>query len=226
MVTNGCSHFVDAKAGKRCGPVETEGDAREGIRVLRCFVAVEVGAGLRRAMEATQATLRRGFGTSDPVKWVPAHQFHFTLKFLGEISEEAAGRAGGAVDRAVRSVSPFTLSLAGLGAFPQPERPAVLWAGVANGRERLAALAAAVERELVAEGFPAERRRFQPHLTLGRVREGASVPRAVVENLARQAGQEFGAFRVERVVLMRSELTPRGPIYSVLHSAPLREEIP
>lgn len=207
-------------------PVETDGDAEEGATLLRCFVAVEVGGGLRRVLESTQAALRRGFGTSDPVKWVPAHQFHFTLKFLGEIPAEAAERAGAALDRAVGPVAQFSVSLTGLGGFPTVERPSVLWAGVAAGQERLAALAAAVERELVAEAFPPERRRFQPHLTLGRVREGAVVPRAVVENLARQPGQEFGAFRVERVVLMRSELTPRGPVYSVIHSAALREEIP
>jgi len=193
--------------------------------MLRCFVAVEVTApALRRSLEGAQLALRRAFGMPDPVKWVPAHQFHFTMKFLGEVPEDSARRAAQALERI--ALQPFSLGLAGLGAFPSSERPSVLWAGVAEGREQLGRLAAAVECELVQEGFAAERRRFQPHLTLGRVREGAHVPRTVAEVLAKQSGQEFGRTGVERVVLMRSELTPRGPIYSVMHHVALREEIP
>ena len=193
--------------------------------MLRCFVAVEVAAPhLRRALEGAQLGLKRSFGQPDPVKWVPAHQFHFTLKFLGEIPPEAAERAMQALERAVVGAVPFEVRVAGLGGFPGGDRLSVLWAGVAEGKEQLTALAAAVEREFEAAGFPRERRPFRPHLTLGRVREGARVPAAVPQMLAQAAGQEFGTWRVERVVLMQSELTPRGPIYSVDGFVPLREE--
>ncbi|HWI64745.1 MAG TPA: RNA 2',3'-cyclic phosphodiesterase [Symbiobacteriaceae bacterium] len=193
--------------------------------MLRCFVAVEVKEqGLLRALEMAQAGLKRAFGLPDPVKWVPAHQFHFTLKFLGEVEEAAAARALQAVERAAASSGRFSVGLCGLGCFPTPARPAVLWAGVAEGAEPLGRLAALVEQEMAREGFPAERRGFKPHLTLGRVREGAFVPRAAREALGNAGRQEFGRFSVERVVLMKSELTPRGPIYSVYGSANLREE--
>lgn len=181
--------------------------------------------GLQRALELAQGSLKRAFGGADPVKWVPAHQFHFTLKFLGEVAEADAMQAMAAVERAAAGVAPFAASLRGLGAFPAPARPSVLWAGLAEGAEELGRLAARVEREMAQAGFPPERRPFKPHLTLGRVREGAFVPGAVQEGLARAAGQEFGRFSVERVVLMKSELTPRGPIYSIYGSASLREEI-
>lgn len=171
-----------------------------------------------------QANLKRAFGGADPVKWVPAHQFHFTLKFLGEVAEADADRAMAAVERVAAGVKPFAAALRGLGAFPVPSRPSVLWAGLAEGAEELDRLAARVEREMAQAGFAPERRPFKPHLTLGRVREGAFVPGAVQEGLARAGGQEFGRFGVERVVLMKSELTPRGPIYSVYGSASLREE--
>jgi 2'-5' RNA ligase len=193
---------------------------------LRCFVAVEVkDHGCLRALEQAQAGLKRAFSGSDPVKWVPAHQFHFTLKFLGEIPEPDADRALAALERAASEAGRFAVGLRGLGAFPAPARPSVLWAGLSEGAAELGALANRVEREMAQAGFAPERRPFKPHLTLGRVREGAVVPGAVQEGLARAAGQEFGRFGVERVVLMKSELTPRGPIYSVYGSVSLREEI-
>lgn len=193
--------------------------------MLRCFAAVEVSApGLRRSLDGAQSALRRAFGQPDPVKWVPVHQFHFTLKFLGEIAEEAAARALGALERAAAGRTPFAVSVAGLGAFPTLDRPSVLWAGVAAGGSELQDLARAVEREMAADGFPPERKPFKPHLTLGRVREGARVPAAVPQLLEAQARQEFGQWRVERVVLMQSQLTPKGPIYSVYGLVPLREE--
>jgi RNA 2',3'-cyclic 3'-phosphodiesterase len=193
--------------------------------LLRCFVAVEVASpALCRALEGAQSGLKRAFGLPDPVKWVPAHQFHFTLKFLGEIPEEAAGRAVAALERVTAGLAPFPLRSAGLGGFPTAERPSVLWAGVTDGKAELSALADAVERELVADGFPRERKPFKPHLTLGRVREGARVPAAVPQMLAQAHGQEFGTARVERVVLMRSELTPRGSIYTVHGFSSMREE--
>jgi len=194
--------------------------------LLRCFVAVEVAApSLRRVLEGVQGELRRAFGTPDPVKWVPAHQFHFTLKFFGEIPEEDARRAETAMARVVAGVRAFPARVQGLGAFPSAERPSVIWAGMAEGAEPLVALAAAVEREMALEGFPVERRRFQPHLTIGRVREGARMPKTVPELLLRNADRDFGSWRVDRLVLMRSELTPRGPIYSQYAVAALREEI-
>ena len=188
-------------------------------------MAVEVKEpGLLRTLDLAQGSLKRAFGGADPVKWVPAHQFHFTLKFLGEIAEPDAVRAMAAVERAVAGFAPFALALRGLGAFPGPARPSVLWAGLSDGGAELARLATQVDREMSLAGFAPERRPFKPHLTLGRVREGAFVPGAVQEALAKAAGQEFGRLGVERVVLMKSELTPRGPIYSIFGSANLREE--
>lgn len=192
--------------------------------MLRCFAAVEVSSpAVRRALESTQFQLKRAFGPRDPVKWVPAHQFHFTLKFFGEIEEPAAQTAAEALGRAASATAPFTLEVAGLGAFPSPARPSVLWSGVGEGKEQLVDLARRVEEALAGAGFPREPRPFKPHLTLGRLREGAAAPPAVVQALT-GSNASFGAWRVERLVLMKSELLPAGPRYSVLSEAHFREE--
>ncbi|MGE5674640.1 MAG: RNA 2',3'-cyclic phosphodiesterase [Mycobacterium leprae] len=194
---------------------------------MRTFVAVEVTApALRRSLESAQIGLRRSAGTSDPVKWVPVYQQHITLKFLGEIPEEAGQKAAEGLQQAVRGFKRFTVQVAGLGAFPSVEQPSVLWAGLGSGKAELVALAAAVETELAQCGFPRERRPFQPHLTLGRVREGARINPELPKALAQSATREFGSWPVERIVLMKSELTPRGPIYTHLAEVNLGDEKP
>lgn len=191
---------------------------------MRCFAAVEVAAPqVRRALESAQFHLKRAFGPRDSVKWVAAHQFHFTLKFFGEIAPHAAEQAGAALQRVAAENRAFTLAVAGLGAFPTPARPQVLWCGVGIGKERLVTLAGQVEEAMARVGFPREGRPFRPHLTLGRLREGAVAPPAVTEMLGRPA-QSYGSWRVERLLLLKSELLPTGPRYSILYEAPLQRE--
>lgn len=188
--------------------------------MLRCFAAVEVPApAVRRALESAQQGLRRAFGPGDPVKWVPSHQFHFTLKFFGEIPADRAHEAAAILQQVAAGTAPFHLEVTGLGAFPSVERPTVLWSGLGQGKAELVGLAERVESAMAAAGFPREPRPFKPHLTLGRVREGAKVPAAVAESL--QAKGSYGGWRVERLVLMRSELLPAGPRYTVMAEAPL-----
>ena len=190
--------------------------------MIRWFAAVEVPApAVRRALEGAQGRLRQALGRdADQVKWVPVHQFHFTLRFFGEIGPAEVDAAAEALRRAAARIRPFRLEVAGLGAFPSAARPSVLWAGTGDGRERLVALAREVEAELSDCGFPPEERPFQPHLTLGRVRRGALLGSALRECLAAPA-VSYGAWSVERLVLMRSDLMPAGPRYSVLEAAEL-----
>lgn len=190
--------------------------------MIRCFAAVEVPApAVRRALEGAQGRLRQALGRdAGQVKWVPAHQFHFTLRFFGEIGPAEVEAATGALRRAAEGTRSFRLEVAGLGAFPSAAHPAVLWAGTGEGRGRLVALARQVEAELAACGFAPEARPFQPHLTLGRVRRGAPLGSALQECLAAPA-VSYGSWPVERLVLMRSDLMPAGPRYTVLAAAEL-----
>jgi 2'-5' RNA ligase len=117
----------------------------------------------------------------------------------------------------------FDLVLRGLGAFPSPTRPRVLWAGVDEGRTAAATLACGVDDALAGLGFEREARAFSPHVTLGRVRGPRPAPR-LAEALA--AGGHFGRQPVASVALMRSDLSPRGARYSELATAPLAAASP
>lgn len=191
---------------------------------VRAFVAIELSSEVLAALERVQDRLRRGEG-GQAGRWVRAEGIHLTLKFLGEVPAERLEAIYQAVGRACLGRTPFELTVAGLGCFPNLRRPRVVWAGVEEETGRLASLQEAVERELSRLGFPPEGRRFTPHLTLARVQERAS-PREI-EALGKAVGTaqigELGKMRVEAVSVMKSDLRPEGAIYTELFRAPLGE---
>jgi 2'-5' RNA ligase len=119
---------------------------------------------------------------------------------------------------AAAAVPAFHLALGGLGAFPSPARPRVLWAGIGEGAGAAGALAARIEAALEPLGFPAEDRSFSAHVTLGRLR-APRADRGLADALA--AASPAGRQPVTHVSLMRSELSPRGARYTELAALPL-----
>lgn len=172
---------------------------------------------MRARLTAEISALRAVAGD---VAWVAAANLHVTLKFLGQVDAARLPAIETALADAAAAKAPFQLGLRGLGAFPSSSRPRVLWAGAAEGAVACARLAAGVDEALEAVGFAREARAFSPHVTLGRVHE----PRrnaALAEALAAGERRELGHVRVDRVSLMRSELSPRGARYTELRALAL-----
>jgi 2'-5' RNA ligase len=170
---------------------------------------------VRARLAEAAADLR---GRAPGWSWVRPENLHLTLRFLGGLDAPAIAAAGEALAVAAGGIAPFELHLGGLGGFPAPRTPRVVWAGVVAGAEALGRLHAAVERELAARGIPPEGRAYHGHVTLARARDprgGRSLGAALGGTAA------FGGFTVERLHLMRSELDPRGARYSVLAEATL-----
>jgi 2'-5' RNA ligase len=154
------------------------------------------------------------------VAWVVPDNLHLTLKFLGGVEPERLAGVTAALEGAAARVAPFELALRGLGAFPSPDRPRVVWAGAHTGAAAVAALAARIDDALGSLDFPREVRAFSAHVTLGRVRESRRAA-GLGAALAAGAGRDFGRFRVEQIALMRSDLSPRGSRYTALACWPL-----
>jgi 2'-5' RNA ligase len=152
------------------------------------------------------------------VAWVARDNVHLTCKFLGGVEAARLDAITAALGAAAAGIEPFDLVVRGLGAFPSPTRPRVLWAGIGEGETEAARLAGRVDEALAGLGFPRDDRPFAGHVTLGRVREPKSNP-GLAEGL--RGGIVYGSVRVDHVCLMRSELSPRGARYSELAAIPL-----
>jgi 2'-5' RNA ligase len=183
---------------------------------IRSFVAIE----LPEEAKAGLARLRRGLERDEHrfVKWVDPQGIHLTLKFLGNIPSSRVTEMTEAMEKAVQGVSPFRVEVSGLGAFPSLRQPRVFWVGVSGELDKLSRLQQNIDSALAARGFAKEERPFAPHLTLARVREGASPPerRSFGELVGSTAFEERYPIEVKAVRLMRSQLTPAGAIYSCL----------
>jgi 2'-5' RNA ligase len=197
------------------------------MRTIRAFVAIELNEAIKAALGATQGQLKRS-PASHIAKWVKPQSIHLTLKFLGDIADNRVEPIGEALQRACAQVQPFTLSLSETGCFPNTKRPRVIWIGVGGELEPLMQLQRAVEAEINPLGFEAERRGFTPHLTLARIRNKAR------PSERQELGQRLGtvevdpsvAMTVQELSLMRSELRPRGAVYTRLLAVPLLDREP
>ncbi len=185
---------------------------------MRAFIAVETPPNV--VGRATKLARHLATAAAD-VKWVEAENLHWTVKFLGDIHPLDLVEVCQALHAAARAVPPFQMNVAGLGAFPNVGRPRTLWLGAGDGGNGLVRLAEAVETEATRIGFRRESRRFEPHLTIGRVRSGGPEQAALGELIAEQLAFDGGVMEVDEVVLFSSELRPAGPVYEALERVEL-----
>lgn len=169
-----------------------------------------------REMVSVQEELKK---TQTDLKIVSRENLHFTVKFLGEISEWQTREA----DKRLKSLelNRAAVTLEGVGAFPSLGHPNVIWAGVAQGDSgKIVPIAERVIAELRGIGEE-DSRPYQPHITLARV--GSTAKRgALVSFLQLNATRKFGEAELTHLKLKSSELTPRGPVYSDVGVYPLR----
>lgn len=185
----------------------------------RLFVAIDLTEEARGALAEAQAVCRR---CRLPVRWVAPHSAHLTLKFLGEIPATQTAALEAALVATSARHAPFLLWTGPPGAFPSLRRPRVLWLGVAGATDCLDDLQQDVEFALHDLGFPLTDHAYHPHLTLGRVRDGASLDGAgLAAVLAELQGAIPASFPVQELRLMRSALGADGPRYTTLAVAPL-----
>ena len=183
---------------------------------MRLFIALPLPDKIERKVGGIIDELKP---LSRAVKWVNSDIIHLTVKFLGETKPDLVEPIKKALDRVAPDFKPIECSIDRLGAFPNLKRPRVFWAGLAGQKEILEKLAKHVDLEMHALGFEKENRAFKAHLTLGRVKRDDPMFDlcGAVENY--KLIPESLIF--SEIVLFKSTLTPRGPIYEVLHRVPL-----
>ena len=194
------------------------------METIRAFIAIPLPHPLLEKLAALQRQLEKQIPPGS-VRWTRVEGIHLTLKFLGDTPTEKLPDIRRALTAVGRHVPPCTFTVGGLGCFPNPRRPRVVWVGVQEPTGRLAALQDGIEEVMAPFGYPPEGRGFTPHLTLGRVRRrtprsevarvGEAVTTATVELLAEVPAGYFA--------LIRSVLKPTGAEYTTLEEFPLLE---
>lgn len=188
------------------------------MQQIRAFIAIELPEDARRALGDTARRLAEQLPQGS-VRWVRPELIHLTLRFLGDTAVAKLPTIAAALDALGAQHAPFTLALSEAGCFPNRKRPRIIWAGLDGQLAPLQALKRDLDRALAASGWELEDRPFQPHLTLGRVKDSR-----LLQGVAWQASVERVGVPVTAVVLMESELTRSGPVYTRRHASALQQQ--
>lgn len=184
------------------------------MALRRTFVAVPLPDAACRALTRVQ----RDLGAAPAgLRWSDVHQAHLTLAFLGDLDAPTRRRVVAACATAATRAAPFTLGLAGVGAFPAARGARVVWVGVGEGHDALVALHATVGAALDVAGVPRDPRPLAPHVTLARARRGTDA-RALV---AAGSGWEGPSWTVSALEVRVSRATARGHVHRVVARCPL-----
>ncbi len=184
---------------------------------VRLFAGLPLDTATRSTLAERTAGVRR---TDWPVRWVAPEAWHLTVKFYGEREEAEVTPIGAGLAEAVQGTPPLDLQFTALGTNAPGRRARVLWLDV-ESPAALELLHHRVELAGRALGIEAEGRPFRPHLTIGRVRNGAVLPPGAGERLA--ATTVDVAFLADRLVLFESRLGPGGPRYTERAAFPLEQ---
>jgi len=197
------------------------------MAVIRAFIAIPLPGEIQQRLDQVMVELKQSLRTlpKNAVHWVPAGNIHLTLKFLGDVSLANLDLLKKMLLAEVKEQPIFEFSLGGVGAFPNANRPRVVWVGIQAPQE-LQVLQSGIESMTEKLGYNREERPFSPHLTLGRV------ARTATNQEARQVGEALQAVKVgflsvvraQEVHLFQSDLKPTGSVYTCLLSVSLSDK--
>lgn len=175
----------------------------------RTFCAIELPEQVRARLQ-DHARRLRGVVPDASASWSRPENVHLTLKFFGNVKKERLTRISEAAERVVNDFQSFSIRIGGTGAF----RAQVLWIGVDDPSGQLSALQQRFDEECAREGFAKEDRAYKPHLTIARLRRPEGARKLADTHL--QTEFAVTEIRVNEFVLFRSQLSPKGSIYTVI----------
>jgi 2'-5' RNA ligase len=179
---------------------------------MRLFISIELPDDVKKKIKSILDELAK----CDPkIKWVSTENLHITLKFIGEVKEEKVEEIIQRVRDSIRTQSSFTASFSELGTFPGGKYPRVVWLGIEKGKDEISGIVANIDTSLSDMGIEKEKREFTSHITLGRVKEKRA-NKLLIDKIEKLSLPDLDEIKVDKISIMQSKLTPKGPIYSVL----------
>jgi 2'-5' RNA ligase len=189
---------------------------------MRVFIAIDIDEKTKNAIADVQKQLNAKVDIKKgDVKWVEPDNIHLTLKFLGEIEEKQVAEVSDIAKQVAEAHKNFALDIESVGSFGGRSAK-VIWAGVGTRAEQLLALQKDLYSRLEQAGYPKEEHEFSAHLTICRVRN----PKAgfkLAEAVGQFAKLKLGSINANAVCVYQSQLTPAGPIYTLLSSSKLSQ---
>ena len=179
---------------------------------FRGFISIDVGA-CPKLIEFEGEVEKTGAD----LKLVEPENVHITLKFLGDTEETLVDEIEKIMNNAVKDASTFNIQLKGAGVFPNQNYIKVVWVGIEHG-DPIATIAQEIDEKLSKFGFKKEERKFSPHLTIARVKTSRNKDK-LLQIIEKYRDVEFTDMKVDSIKLKKSDLTPKGPIYTTLKEA-------
>ena len=175
----------------------------------RLFLALPLDA-FRAPLKIVIAEARRAVPL---VKWADPEQIHVTLHFFGSTPDESLAQISSLAREVLNSYAPMLLGLTGVGYFPTPVHPRIVWLGLSGQTELLGECQRDLERAFANAGFRCEERAFHAHATLGRLKNPPQTALSLPDSLSRFSASPVS---IDHAVLYESFLSSQGPRYEIL----------
>lgn len=146
----------------------------------------------------------------------PASQMHITLKFIGDVNINKLKKIQNCIDSSVSDIVSSPINLKGIGTFPERKDPKIVWVGIESDLP-LAGISSSISKGLDELGIACDEKPFKPHMTVGRIQGKTDI----IDILVKYKDEEFLTFTCDHIDLMKSELTPKGAIHSIISTAKL-----
>jgi RNA 2',3'-cyclic 3'-phosphodiesterase len=191
---------------------------------LRAFVALEIPPALQDRIHQETAALRQK-AEGGLIRWVPPHNVHLTLKFLGDVSAANLDLIKQMLRLEASQCPCFEMQVEGLGCFPSARQPRVIWIGL-HAPAALDSLQRGIDAASARMGYASEEKSFAPHLTIGRVKQNLSAGEVQTVRAALEATHigPLGSASVQAVQLFKSDLQSTGSVYTPLFAAPIGKD--
>lgn len=179
---------------------------------MRVFIAIDLPDEIKESIANIENEVR---GKDVDVKFVEPKNLHITLKFLGEVNEEKVKEIEETVSDCVKEIKMFTIKLQGIGYFGSENYIKTLWINIREGKDTLIEIIKMLDKGL--DHIRKDNYQPNPHLTIGRVRSGRN-KEILLDETKRLKDVKVGEIQVKQIKLKKSELTPKGPIYTDLYT--------
>ncbi|MBN1591680.1 MAG: RNA 2',3'-cyclic phosphodiesterase [Candidatus Coatesbacteria bacterium] len=179
---------------------------------IRAFISIEIPKPIREQMIGVPEPLKEVKGK---FSWSSTNNLHITLKFLGDCTRRRLEAISKRLSEIAASHMQFGISFEGVGVFPSFSAPRIVWLGIKDGREQLVKLANDISDSMEAIGFKKEAKPFRPHITLARIKYLGSKPEFKTA-VGEISNTKISPMAAKYIFLMRSQLNPKGAIYTVI----------